>query len=64
MFAVSLGSDDDIRVDREFKIYRQDSLLGKAVVVQIKDDLSVFKVVEEDPMSEKVRTGDRVVSEF
>jgi vacuolar-type H+-ATPase subunit I/STV1 len=63
LFAVSLGTDDGIRVGHVMDIYRQDRFVGKGTVVNTNEDLSAVKA-NADFMVDAVREGDHVTSKF
>lgn len=63
LFAVSLGTDDGIRVGHEMDIYRQDRFVGKGTVVNTNEDLAAVRI-NRDFMVDTVREGDHVTSKF
>jgi hypothetical protein len=63
LFAVSLGTDDGIRVGHVIDIYRQDRYVGKGTVVNTNEDLSAVRA-NRDFMVDSVKEGDYVTSKF
>ena len=63
LFAVSLGTDDGIRVGHEMDIYRKDRFVGKGTVVNTNEDLAAVRV-NRGFMVDSVREGDHVTSKF
>ncbi|MEM7784481.1 MAG: hypothetical protein AAF939_05860 [Planctomycetota bacterium] len=63
LFAVSLGSDDGIRVGHSLDIYRGDRYVGRAKVVNVNSDICAMRSVKEY-MRDVVQEGDYVTSKF
>jgi hypothetical protein len=63
LFAVSVGSDDGIKVGHEMDIYRNDKYIGKATVVNVLPDISALKS-NKDYMRGTVQEGDYVTTKF
>lgn len=62
-FAILVGSDDGIRVDHEFDIYRGKRFIARAIVTKVREDIAVLKLVEGLTQS-PIREGDYVTSEL
>lgn len=62
-FAIRLGSDDGIRVDHEFDIFRSNRFIGRALVTKVKNDLAVLKPIKGFLQS-PIQEGDYVTSEL
>lgn len=62
-FAIKLGSDDGIRGDHEFDIYRSNRFIARAVVTKVREDIAVLKLVEGFTQS-PIQEGDYVTSEL
>jgi len=63
LFAVQLGTDDGVREDHVFDVYRRDRFIGKGTVIRTEEDICVLKVVA-DFMKDSVREGDHVTSKL
>ena len=63
LIAISLGSDDGIRQGHTFDIYRGDRFIGKAEVVQAKNNLSAAKILSEF-LQAPVEQGDHVTTKL
>ena len=63
VFAVSLGTDDGLRVGHEVDIYRKDRFVGKGTVIKTEPDLSVVRI-NPDFKLDSVQEGDYVTSKF
>lgn len=63
LFAVSLGTDDGIRVGHKMDVYRQDRYVGQAEIVQTDADVSVARINKAISVT-AVRERDNVTSKF
>jgi hypothetical protein len=63
LFAVSLGTDDGIRIGHELDVYRKDQFVGKGTVIRTETDLSAVRM-NPDFKIDTVQEGDHVTSKF
>ncbi len=63
LFAISLGTDDGLRVGHVMDVYRQDRFVGKGTVIKTETDLSAVRI-DPDFRLDTVREGDYVTSKF
>jgi len=65
LVAISVGSDDGVKKDYLFHIYRGGTYLGDIVVTEVYPDMAVGKILKEvtrDP--DNIRKGDNVTTKF
>ena len=62
-FAISLGTDDGLRVGHELDVYRKDRFVGKGTVIKTETDLAAVRI-NPDFNLDTVREGDHVTSKF
>jgi hypothetical protein len=63
LVAISMGTDDGIRVGHVFDVYRGDRYIGKVTVTKTEFNVSVART-NKDFMQDIVREGDHVTSRF
>lgn len=63
LIAISLGADDGVRDGHTFDIYRGDRFIGKAEVVQARNNMSAAKLIPEY-LQAPVAEGDHVTTKF
>jgi hypothetical protein len=63
LFAISLGTDDGIRVGHQLDVYRRGRFVGKGTVIKTEPDLSAVRM-NPDFKVDNVREGDHVTSKF
>ena len=63
LFAISLGTDDGLRVGHELDVYRKDRFVGKGTVIKTETDLAAVRI-NPDFNLDTVREGDHVTSKF
>ena len=63
LFAVSLGTDDGLRVGHVMDVYRRDRFVGKGTVVKAQADLSAVRI-NPDFQLDSVKEGDHVTSKL
>ena len=63
LFAISLGTDDGLRVGHVLDVYRKDRFVGKGTVIKAEPDLSAVRI-DPDFKLDTVREGDHVTSKF
>jgi len=63
LFAISLGTDDGIRVGHQLDVYRKDRFVGKGTVIKVEADLAAVQMNPDFKLDE-VREGDHVTSKF
>ena len=59
LFTILIGQDDGIRIGHKVDVYRRNRYVGKARVVQAKNNLAVLRTIE-GLMNDQVRKGDNV----
>jgi len=63
LFAISLGTDDGVRVGHIMDVFRKDKYVGKGTVIKTETDLSAVRI-DPDFKLDAVREGDYVTSKF
>ena len=63
LFAISLGTDDGLRVGHVMDVYRKDRFVGKGTVIKTETDLSAVRI-NPDFELDTVQEGDHVTSKF
>ena len=63
LIAISVGTDDGVRIGHKFDIYRVDRFIGKAEVVQARNNMSAAKLIPEF-LQAPVAEGDHVTTKF
>ncbi|MCA9074124.1 MAG: hypothetical protein KDA93_03755 [Planctomycetaceae bacterium] len=58
---ISIGTDDGVKVDDLFDVYRNDEQLGRLKIVQVSADRAVAKITKLND-SKILRRGDNVLS--
>lgn len=62
-FAIKLGSDDGVRIEHEFDIYRSSRYIGRATVTKVRQDVAVLSPIKGF-MQSPIQEGDYVTSEL
>ncbi|MFT5301965.1 MAG: hypothetical protein ACI87E_003347 [Mariniblastus sp.] len=63
LFAVSLGTDDGLRIGHVMDVYRKNKFIGQGTVREAKQDVSALQM-NPDFENGKVQEGDHVTSKF
>ncbi|MDX1944076.1 MAG: hypothetical protein SFU86_01615 [Pirellulaceae bacterium] len=63
LIEISIGSDDGIKLDHKLDIYRDNTYLGRIVVIRVAGDRAVGRIVKELQRGQ-IKRGDRVSTKF
>ena len=63
LIEISIGSDDGIKVDHKLDIYRDNTYLGRIVIMRVSGDRAVGRIMKELQRGQ-IKRGDRVTTKF
>lgn len=63
LIKISIGSDDGIKVDHKLDIYRDNTYLGRIVIMRVSGDRAVGRIMKELQRGQ-IKRGDRVSTKF